>query len=157
MQTLLDQPNLPREAYLGVGALAGRYCKAHKCGTDETYKTLARKLIAKLNQENRNEFVLILRTLGKLNYLDSASIKKILGVAQNKATPSKLRAAALDVLLTDACDDETQEGAMKILRDVRDNSEIRIKAYLAVAKCPKSVAAYDIKSLLEEESSDQGI
>lgn len=30
-QTVLDMPNIPKEVYLGVGALAGAYCQAHEC------------------------------------------------------------------------------------------------------------------------------
>lgn len=31
LQTLLDNPKAPFEAYLGVGALAGHYCREHNC------------------------------------------------------------------------------------------------------------------------------
>lgn len=49
-QSILDRPNIPKEVYLGVGALAGAYCKDHNCHTSksEGIVALSKKLAAKL-------------------------------------------------------------------------------------------------------------
>lgn len=46
----MDLPNLPREVYLGVGALAGAFCREHQChhSKNDGIVALSNKLGAKL-------------------------------------------------------------------------------------------------------------
>lgn len=59
-QSLLDQSIIPKEVYLGVGALAGAYCRQHQChsSTSDGIAALSQKLGAKLGnckQKNKLE------------------------------------------------------------------------------------------------------
>lgn len=46
----MDTPNIPKEVYLGVGALAGIFCKEHNCHhvKNEGIAALSQKFGAKL-------------------------------------------------------------------------------------------------------------
>lgn len=50
-QSLVDIPKIPKEVYLGVGALASAYCRAHNChvGKNEGVVAVSNKFAAKLN------------------------------------------------------------------------------------------------------------
>lgn len=51
---------------------------------------------------------------------------------------SRLRVAALDTYLADACKDKLRNSAVQILQDIQQDSEVRIRAFLVVAQCPNA-------------------
>jgi hypothetical protein len=48
-QSLLDQPDFSKLAYLGVGALGGRYCAQHRCEEVSEFDDFLEKLSNPLN------------------------------------------------------------------------------------------------------------
>jgi hypothetical protein len=48
LQSLLDQPEFSKLAYLGVGALGGRYCAHHKCEEVPEFDDFLEKLSSPL-------------------------------------------------------------------------------------------------------------
>lgn len=161
-QALLDQPNLPREAYLGAGALAKRFCKSHPCAHVNELKQLTQKLVSKLgkgkasNRKEENDIIYVLKGLGNLAFLSDDVEAKVTAIAQDNAAPIRLRVAAIDAYLADPCSDKIRNSALGILKDINLDSELRIKAYLVLAECPNGKIAGEIKSLLENEPSYQG-
>lgn len=157
----MDQPNLPRQAYLGVGTLARRYCRQHPCKNVEQLNKLIQKLASKLgdgkagNRKQEEEIVSVLKAIGNIHSLNDAILGKLTGIAQDKKQPARVRVAALETYLADACKDKLRDSALGILKDIQEDSEIRIKAYLVVAKCPNGKAANALKVLLEKEPSYQ--
>lgn len=157
----MDQPNLPREAYLGVGTLAGRYCREHSCVNVDAINKLTQKLLSKLgdgkanNREKENEIVSVLKGLANIEFLSDAALAKIIAIGQDKKAAIRLRVAALETYLTDACKDKLRDSALNILKDVQQDSEVRIKAYLVVAQCPNGKVANALKALLDNEPSYQ--
>ncbi|KAK4878786.1 hypothetical protein RN001_011292 [Aquatica leii] len=158
---LLDQGDVPREAYLGVGTLARRYCRQHSCENVDSVNKLTQKLIAKLGtgkpkgRKEENEIISVLKALTNMGVLTDAAVAKVIAIGQDKKTPSRLRVAALETYSANACKDKIRDSAMSILKDIQQDSEFRIKAYLAVAKCPTGKTANGIKALLEHEPSYQ--
>ncbi|XP_044260123.1 apolipophorins [Tribolium madens] len=157
---LLDQPHLPRNAYLGVGNLAGRFCRQHRCEHVEGVKKLTQKLVQKLgkqptNRQDENDLVYVLKALGNFHHLCDEVLEKITSLAQNKKHPNRVRVTALETYLADPCKDKLRDSAISILKDIQQDSEVRIKAYLALAQCPNSKVASAIKAVLEKEPSYQ--
>lgn len=158
---LLDEPDVPREAYLGVGTLAGRYCRQHSCKNLDSLNKLTQKLITKIgdgkanNRQQENEIIYALKALTNINYLSDAIVAKIIHIAQDQKAPTRLRVAALETYQADPCKEKLKDSALSILKDIEQDSEIRIKAYLALTKCPCGKVASALKTLLENEPSYQ--
>lgn len=105
---LLDQPNLPREAYLGIGNLAGRYCSEHTCNNVDELNKLIAKLAGKLNaqpadRKTENEVIAALKSLANIHHLSDAVAEKLIPIMNEKKAPSRLRVAALETAASDAC------------------------------------------------------
>lgn len=49
-QPLLNGDNVPYQAYLGVGALAGKFCREHDCENVQEFKDLLNFLSAPLSR-----------------------------------------------------------------------------------------------------------
>uniref|UniRef100_A0AAR5QJT3 Vitellogenin domain-containing protein n=1 Tax=Dendroctonus ponderosae TaxID=77166 RepID=A0AAR5QJT3_DENPD len=157
---LLDTPKLPREAYLGIGNLAGRFCAQHNCDNNAEIKALTNKLLAKVggkftNREQENDAVYALKALANLRDLSDIVVPKVTALAQNKNLPSRLRVAALDTYLADACKDKLRNSALQILQDIQQDSEVRIRAFLVVAQCPTAKIGTAVQNVLNKEPSIQ--
>lgn len=155
---LLDNKEVPREAYLGVGSLASTYCKQHSgCQNEPAIKNLVKKLTSKLtdgkttNKAQENELVFILKSIKNLQFLDDTLAAKITAIANNKNAPNRLRVAALEACLADGCNNKCRDVSINIMKDVQQDSEIRIKAYLTAASCPNGKVAAAVKKVLEDE------
>ncbi|GLV37036.1 apolipophorin [Carabus blaptoides fortunei] len=153
---LLDQPNLPREAFLGIGTLAGRFCREHSCDNVAELNKLMDKLITKLvphpaNRKAENEAIAVLKALGNVHHLNEHAVDKIIQIANDKKAPTRLRVAALEAAQNDACKAKFTNAALNILKNRQEDSEIRIKAYLVVAECPDNKVATALKELLDTE------
>lgn len=159
--SLLAQRNLPYEAYLGIGNIAGRFCQQHSCNNVDALNKLTQKLIQKLgdnkaaNREEENEMVFVLKSLAKFGHLSDAVLQKLVSIAQDKQAPNRLRVVALETYLADPCKEKLRNSALSILQDIQQDSEIRIKAYLAAAGCPNAKVGGAVKALLAKEPSLQ--
>ncbi|CAG9854324.1 unnamed protein product [Phyllotreta striolata] len=158
---LLSLHDLPEEAYLGIGNLVGRYCRQHSCDNVDAVNQITTKLAAKLSNSKttdkkvENEIILILKTLGNFGHINDNIVQKIIDIAKNKQVSDRLRAVALETYLSDPCKDKLRNSALAILQDIQQDSEIRIKAYLALAKCPNAKIGNAVKAMLEKEPSFQ--
>ncbi|KOB75992.1 Apolipophorin protein [Operophtera brumata] len=139
---LLDQHDLPKETYLGVSALAGAYCRSHQCHTTKSdgIVALSQKLGAKLQnckpktKVEEDNVVAVLKGIRSIRHLEDSLIDKLVHCANDH----NLKKAALD-----------------IMKNRQLDSEIRIKAYLAVIACPCGKSANEIKTLLDSEPVHQ--
>ncbi|KAF5288699.1 hypothetical protein FQR65_LT11964 [Abscondita terminalis] len=158
---LLEQSDVPREAYLGVGTLARRFCRDHSCDNVDAVNKLAQKVLTKLGsgkpkgRKEENEMIGALKALNNMGILNDAAVAKVIAIGQDKKAPSRLRVAALETYTANACKDKIRDSALGILKDIQQDSEFRIKAYLVVAKCPIAKTANAIKTLLDNEPSHQ--
>lgn len=146
---------------MGVGTLAGRYCRQHSCKNLDSLNKLTQKLLSKIgdgkatNRQQENEIIYALKALANINYLSDSILAKIIHIAQDQKAPTRLRVAALETYLADPCKDKLKESALSILKDIDQDSEIRIKAFLVLTKCPCGKVAGALKTLLENEPSYQ--
>ncbi|XP_066149050.1 apolipophorins isoform X2 [Euwallacea fornicatus] len=157
---LLNIAQLPREAYLGIGNLAGRFCQQHSCENNAELKALTAKLLSKISpklttREQENDAVFALKALANIKQLNDAVIAKVTALAQNKNLANRIRVAALEAYLADSCKEKLRNSALLILQDFQQDSEVRIKAYLVLAQCPNAKIGSAVKTLLTKESSIQ--
>ncbi|XP_046401090.1 apolipophorins-like isoform X2 [Ischnura elegans] len=160
--SLLESPSLPPEAYLGAGALVGRYCSEHQCDdTIPEFKVLVGKLAHKLgkgckpvNREHENEIVGALKGLQNAKKLTAEAADAIMKCAVNDV-PTRVRVAALDAFLGDPCQQKLKKTALEMMKNRDLDSELRIKAYLAVTECPCEAVANAVKEMMEDEPIHQ--
>ncbi|XP_044764136.1 apolipophorins-like [Coccinella septempunctata] len=158
---LLNRANLPREAYLGIGALAGRYCAHHSCENVDAINRIIQKFLSKLgdlkaaNRKEESDMIFVLKGLTNVGYLNDAILSKLVSLAEDKNQPIRLRVATLEAFTASPCKDQLRNSALKTLKDIQEDSEIRIKAYLVLTHCPNDQIGNAIKALLETEPSNQ--
>ncbi|KAJ8687230.1 hypothetical protein QAD02_023024 [Eretmocerus hayati] len=158
--TLLDQPNLSRIGYLGIGQIIGRYCAYNSCENVPEIKSALEKIVAKVKDgkadKRSDEDVIIaaLKGLGNAKYLDDATLTKLANIAADKKIHNRVRVAAIEALPT-KCSKVWKDVIAKTFADQDEDSEIRIKAYLSLVACPCNWVANIVKDVLEKEKTYQ--
>ncbi|XP_050357243.1 apolipophorins [Nymphalis io] len=160
---LLDLPNLPKNVYLGVGALAGTYCRDHRCHDDhsEGIAALSKKLAAKLQnckpktKVEEDNVVAVLKGIRNIRHLEDSLIDKVVHCAVDNNVKARVRVAALEAFQGDPCAAKIKKAGLDIMKNRQLDSEIRIKGYLAVIQCPCGKSANEIKHLIESEPVHQ--
>ncbi|XP_022112947.2 apolipophorins [Pieris rapae] len=160
---LLDLPDVPKELYLGVGALAGVYCRSHDCHNSkvEGITTLSKKFASKLQnckpktKVDEDNVVAVLKGIRNVRHLDDSLIDKLVHCANDNGVKARVKVAALEAFQADPCAAKVKKTGLDILKNRQLDSEIRIKAYLAVISCPCAKSANEIKTLLDSEPVHQ--
>ncbi|KAG5308105.1 APLP protein, partial [Acromyrmex insinuator] len=158
--SLLDQPNLPRLGYLGIGQVIGRYCQQHNCENVAEVKQAVHKIREKIGngkaktREQENLIVSALKALGNTQYLDDATLQKLASIAEDKNVRNRVRVAAIESLPT-RCSMKWKHILLKVLADCEEDSEIRIKSYLSLVACPCQHVVSSLKETLDKETVNQ--
>ncbi|XP_072754262.1 apolipophorins [Anoplolepis gracilipes] len=158
--SLLDQPDLPRLGYLGVGQVIGKYCQEHACDNVPEVKQAIQKIREKVGngkaktREQENLIVSALKALGNAKYLDDTSIQKLASIAEDKNVRNRVRVAAIEALPA-RCSMKWKNILLKILANREEDSEIRIKSYLSLVDCICPQVANKIKETLDKETVNQ--
>ncbi|XP_039760975.1 apolipophorins [Pararge aegeria] len=161
--SLLDLPKLPKGVYLGVGALAGTYCRDHNCHSEKSdgIVALSKKLAGKLQnckpktKLEEDNVVAVLKGIRNIGHLEDSLIDKLVHCAVDNSVKARVRVAALEAFQADSCATKVKKTALDIMKNRQLDSEIRIKAYLAVIDCPCGKSANEIKTLLDSEPVHQ--
>ncbi|KAM0732090.1 Apolipophorin [Formica fusca] len=155
--SLLDQPDLPRLGYLGIGQVIGKYCQEHACDNVAEIKQAIQKIREKVGngkaktREQENLIVSALKALGNVQYLDDASMQKLASIAEDKNVRNRVRVAAIEALPA-RCSMKWKNILLKVLADREEDSEIRIKTYLSLVACVCPHVANSIKETLDKET-----
>ncbi|XP_032678528.1 apolipophorins [Odontomachus brunneus] len=158
--TLLDQPDLPRLGYLGVGQVIGKYCQQHPCENVAEVKQAVHKIREKVGngkaktREQENVIVSALKALGNTRYLDDATLVKLANIVEDKNVRNRVRVAAIEALPT-RCTMKWKNILLKVMADRSEDSEIRIKSYLSMVACPCQHFASALKDMLDKEEVNQ--
>lgn len=158
--SLLDQPDLPRLGYLGVGQVIGKYCQEHTCENVIEVKQAIHKIREKVGngkaktREQETLIVSALKALGNTRFLDDATLLKLAGIAEDKNVRNRVRVAAIEALPT-RCSMKWKNILLKVLGDREEDSEIRIKSYLSLVACPCPHVASGLKETLDKETVNQ--
>nr|ATU82717.1 venom apolipophorin-like protein 1 [Pristhesancus plagipennis] len=151
------------ELYLGAGALGGRFCREHNCANFPEVEAFQIKLGSPLltkgckpaNKREEDKLIASLKGLANMGYLANVVVKKLADNVGDSSVKSRVRAALLDTIRSDAHKPEFKKVAGEIFKNPEEDSEIRIKAYLVLAACPCGKVAALVKSVLENEKSFQ--
>lgn len=161
--SILDRPHLPNEVYLGIGALAGVFCREHECHKvkNDGVTALSQKFAAKLqncrpkSKVDEDTVVAILKGIRNIRHLEDNLVEKLAHCALDNNVKPRVKAAVLEAFQADACAPKLKKTAIDVLKNRQLDSEIRIKAYLAIITCPCAHSASEIKNLLESEPVHQ--
>ncbi|XP_075987202.1 retinoid- and fatty-acid binding glycoprotein apolipophorin isoform X2 [Anticarsia gemmatalis] len=161
--SILDTANLPKEVYLGVGALAGIFCREHQCHKvrNDGIAALSQKFAGKLQncrpktKLDEDNVVAVLKGIRNMHHLEDNLVDKLSHCAQDNNVKARVKAAALEAFQADPCASKLKKTAIDLMKNRQLDSEIRIKAYLAVIACPCSHSASEIKNLLDNEPVHQ--
>ncbi|RVE54932.1 hypothetical protein evm_000299 [Chilo suppressalis] len=151
-----------KKVYIGLGALAGVYCREHNChgGGASGVADLSQKFGAKLNcrakgKSAEDEAVFILKGIRNIRHLEDSLIDKVIRCANDPGVKQRVRVAALEAYTADPCSSKIKKSGIDIMKNRQLDSEIRIKAYLAVIACPCGGSANEIKKMLDSEPVHQ--
>lgn len=154
--SLLEQPDLPRLGYLGVGQVIGKYCQEHSCENVAEVKQAVHKIREKVGngkaktREQEDLIVSALKALGNTKFLDDATLVKLANIAEDKNVRNRVRVAAIEALPT-RCTMKWKNILLKVMADCNEDSEIRIKSYLSMVACPCQHFASVLKDMLDKE------
>ncbi|XP_015429625.1 PREDICTED: apolipophorins [Dufourea novaeangliae] len=158
--SLLDQPNLPRIGYLGVGQVVGKYCQHHSCENVAEVKEAVHKIREKVGngkaktRQQENQVIAALKALGNTQFLDDATLQKLANIAADKHVRNRVRVAAIEALPT-RCSMKWKNIMFKVLADKEEDSEVRIKTYLSLVACACPHVANNVKEVLDKETVNQ--
>ncbi|KAL0104310.1 hypothetical protein PUN28_017203 [Cardiocondyla obscurior] len=158
--SLLDQPNLPRLGYLGIGQVVGKYCQEHTCENVAEVKQAIHKIREKVgngkakSRDQESLIVSALKALGNTKFLDDATLQKLVSIAEDKSVRNRVRVAAIEALPT-RCSMKWKSVLLKVLSNRDEDSEIRIKSYLSLVACPCQHVASGLKETLNKEPVNQ--
>lgn len=152
---LLLDGNPPREAYLSVGTLVSKYCQKFGCETADV-KEISDKFAVKLgkcqpaNRKEEDTVVAVLKGVKNSNTLVAPLLDKVVQCASDKAS-ARVRVAAFQAFPAASCNKKVVNQALNYLKNVNEDSEIRIQAYLSLVECPSAAVANEFKALLDNE------
>ncbi|KAK6621829.1 hypothetical protein RUM44_001636 [Polyplax serrata] len=159
--TLLENPKLPMEAYLGIGALAGHYCREHNCEGVPQFDQLLAKYTeilsgsGKATREKENYIIAALKGLRNVKHYNDDTANKITHLMKDGHSSTRVRVAALEAAQGDACRGKILKGAQDIFYNRDEDSELRIKAYLVMVECPSPKLANKLSEFMETEPVNQ--
>lgn len=152
-------PTAPKEIYLAVGHLVGKFCKENQCESNEIEQVSKRFIDGlkhcKPNTKKEEErIVYVLKGIGNAQTL----VNNVAAALSECITPgrsNRIRVAALQAFSAVNCKQDLSSKALKLLKDTNEDSELRIEAYLAAIKCPSVELAKEISDIVNAEPVHQ--
>ncbi|XP_054290361.1 apolipophorins-like [Macrosteles quadrilineatus] len=160
---LLASDKVPVQAYLGIGSVAGKFYLQHPSLADAPeLKELLTKLAAPLDagcktdsHDKENKIIASLKGLRNTRHLSDDVAAKVAACASDKTAKTRVRVAAIEAFFADPAKSALKQAATAILKDVEEDSELRIKAYLALVQAPCPHVADTVKQLVDSEPINQ--
>ncbi|XP_067614107.1 apolipophorins-like isoform X2 [Eurosta solidaginis] len=152
---LLLVPNAPKQIYLSIGLLAGKYCSLNGCESGDL-DIISKKFVDNLKhckastRRDEDRIVTVLKGIANMGTLNSRSAA-VLAECASSGRAVRIRVAALQAFGSARCESVVIEKALSLLRDRNDDSEIRIEAYLAAINCPTADLAMEIENIVNSE------
>uniref|UniRef100_A0A1B6BYM2 Vitellogenin domain-containing protein n=1 Tax=Clastoptera arizonana TaxID=38151 RepID=A0A1B6BYM2_9HEMI len=149
----------PHQAYLGIGALAGKYCRQHDCEGVQEFQQLLKKLATPIldgckvkSVEEENNVIASLKGLANVQLITDEVAAKLVQCAEDGTVKTRVRSAALSAFTSNKL---LKSSAIKIFKDIEEDAELRIKAYLALVASPCGKVADVIKETIDKEPINQ--
>lgn len=155
-QNLIDL-NPPKEGYLSIGKLVRKYCEKNSWKPAEI-KAVVEKLAGRLGtfkdkrrQEDLN--IAALKGLRNTGHIVGSAVNKVIEYASEKQ-PLRVRVAAIQAFRSSEAK-EIRAAGLALLKNINEDSEIRIEAYLSLVARADADIAKEIQQLLDNEPSIQ--
>uniref|UniRef100_A0A1A9ZJX4 Vitellogenin domain-containing protein n=1 Tax=Glossina pallidipes TaxID=7398 RepID=A0A1A9ZJX4_GLOPL len=153
----LITPNAPKETYLALGMLVSNFCTRNGCDQGEIdmifkkFTDVLKKTHCKANTRNEeNRLLFLLKGIENAKHL-AKMVNSSLLECVSEGRSNRIRTAGLQAFSSANCDISLQKKAMELLSDHNEDSEIRIKAFLVVIKCPSAEVANELSSIVNSE------
>ncbi|XP_018009303.1 uncharacterized protein LOC108666875 [Hyalella azteca] len=149
-----------KEAFLGVSAMVNTYCKIDaSCSETNEVKEILSVFELQLGSacrstsfEEKEKILVTLKALGNAGHWMSSDI--VVNCFNEEENPTEVRVAALEAWRKAPCTYD-RSGLMGVYENGREDSEIRIAAYLSLMACPTKELINTIKDRLSSESVNQ--
>lgn len=144
---------------MSIGNLISKFCQKKSCKPNQI-KEILDKFAKKIGNckpgKGLREDVLvsILKGLRNSDNVVGTSVDKLIQCSNDKHS-LRVRVAAIQAFRAGSCDKKIQTSALDTLKNRNEDSELRIEAYLALASCANAQVAKSIKTLLDDEPSNQ--
>ncbi|KAK2585087.1 hypothetical protein KPH14_008599 [Odynerus spinipes] len=158
--SLLNQPDLPRIGYLGIGQVIGKYCQEHSCDNVAEVKDAIHKIREKVGngktktRAQENVVVSALKALGNTRYMDDVTLQRLANIASDKQVRNRVRVGAIEALPA-ICSMKWKHPLLNVFADRDEDSEIRIKIYLSLVSCACPHVAEKLQEVLDKETVNQ--
>ncbi|KAK6188791.1 hypothetical protein SNE40_004897 [Patella caerulea] len=160
VKAILNMNELGDKSMLPISSLVNNYCSKNTNCADEHEVTgiisaLERNLGygCYVRDENLQKVLLTLRAIGNAGHSSSVA-GPLSHCFTRESNPTEVRVAALDAFRRLPCSAD-RSGAMALLKDKDEDSELRIAAYLTVMICPTEDNLNEIRALLAVEEANQ--
>lgn len=158
---LLAEPGARRQTLLGVSSLVHHYCERHvDCAEQspvrEAVGHLERALGSGCRAGSEHEELRVLaalKALGNAGRL-SGGVAPLRSCFEAEAS-LEVRLAAIRAMRRMPCDAVADSGMMNLFADERENTEVRIAAYLAIMQCPTRDIVDKVQEILSGETVNQ--
>jgi len=150
-------PTAPKEAFLAVGGLVGKFCQQNSCENTDVVEVISKRFVDSLKRcrantkKDEERIIYALKGIGNTEGL-GASVSAALTECASPGRAIRIRVAALQAFDAKSCDASVQAKALELLRDRNEDSELRIEAYLALVECPTAQLANDLAEIVNSET-----
>ncbi|KAF0306535.1 Apolipophorin [Amphibalanus amphitrite] len=155
-------PAVATRARLAAGAVLYQYCRQHeKCDRDsvalETMEQLVRPLGADCranSEEEERKVLLTLRAAGNAGLSPPSVVDTLNECFMSRDNPARIKVAAIEAFRRFSCT-VRRDFMRAVFRDMAEDSEVRIAAYLGLMRCPSHQEVGLVRAALEREQVNQ--
>ncbi|XP_030755989.1 uncharacterized protein LOC115882214 [Sitophilus oryzae] len=160
---ILKEKQFSRTVALSVASLTHTFCNLHSdCGNSETVRSIVEhfenyllNLIEVSNEkDSRDNIIVTLKALSSIGLISEYFEEKLFKLVEDPNLDVAIRIAAVETFRRLPCE-KSRSYFESIFKDLDQDSEVRIAAYLQVMRCPSYMMLRDIASNLKYEEINQ--
>jgi len=162
--------NPRNQALLAIASAINGYCKNHDtCSEEMEIQDPLRKILAflgtscklsKYGDQDLTRAIFALKAIGNAGRLplenDDRNFQLLRKCFQDKTNPIEGRLAAVDAFRRMPCHHYEQKPMIDLYKDMKEQTEIRVMAYLISMKCPNRELIEAVKDTLYTDAVNQG-
>jgi len=154
---LLKREQPSKKMFLAISTLVHGYCRQNEdCqynnDVQEVLKSITNNLGYNCRESDNDKMIMSLKALGNTG-LHVEAIPILSRCLANTEISMDVRVAAVDAYRRMPC--ENRDDLMKMLMNSEEDSELRIKSYLAAMQCPSAQTLAQVREMLGQEEVNQ--
>ena len=159
---LLEDRNARRQTLLGVSSLVHHFCKINvNCANERPVRTVVSELERALgsgchaaSEDQEMRILTALKALGNVGRL-VGGVDKLRTCFEDEDNSMEIRLAAIHAFRRMSCSAVTDSNLMATFANTREDTEVRVAAYLAVMQCPSYNIVDKVQEVLSTETVNQ--